>query len=83
MAKSHFEKALQYVRDNKTWTEAEEQVALNDMDRWRCPLTHTQTGERIADQINDLMEEYGEDNDLPEGWWLDEVSDAEDIFWKL
>lgn len=83
MAKSHFEKALQYVRDNKTWTIAEEEVAVADIDKMRCPLAHTRTGEKIADAINDLMEEYGEDNDLPEGWWLDEVGDAEEIFWKL
>lgn len=83
MAKSHFKKALQYVRDNKTWTDAEEQVALDDIDHMRCPLADTRTGEKIADEINDLMEEYGEENDLPEGWWLDKVSDAEEIFWKL
>lgn len=83
MAESHFKKALQYVRDNKTWTIAEEQVALDDIDKMRCPLAHTRTGEKIADEINDLMEEYGEDNDLPEGWWLDMVGDVEDIFWKL
>ena len=83
MAKSHFKKALQYVRDNKTWTDAEEQVALDDIDKMRCPLDNTRTGQKIADEINDLMEEYGADNDLPEGWWLDKVGDAEEVFWKL
>lgn len=26
----------------------------------------------LSDAIYDLMEEYGADNGLPEGWWLDE-----------
>ena len=32
--------------------------------------------------ISDLMDEYGADNDLPEGWWLDE-GDEDDIFMQL
>ena len=83
MGKSHFKKAIEYVRENKGWSDAEEQVALADMDEFRCPLSHARCGEEIADNISDLMEEYGEDNDLPEGWWLNYVGDAEDIFWKL
>ena len=75
-----FEKALQYVRDNKDWSDAEEQVALERMDQYRCPLDFTGMG--IAEKIYDLMEEYGEDNDLPEGWWL-EFGDEDEIFWKL
>lgn len=33
-------------------------------------------------RIYDLMEEYGADNDLSEGWWLDEM-DEEEIFDEL
>ena len=33
----------------------------------------------IADKLIDGMEEYGEDNDLPEGWWM-EYGDEEDVF---
>lgn len=36
----------------------------------------------LADMIYDLMEEYGEDNDLPEGWWL-EYGDVQDVLMKL
>ena len=40
-----------------------------------------------ASQVNDakvidLLEEYGEDNDLPEGWWM-EQGDIDDILLKL
>ena len=76
----HLDKAIQYVRDNKTWSEAEEQVALERIDHQRCPLSFA--SERIADEITDLMEEYGQDNDLSEGWWL-EYGDTDDIFFML
>ena len=33
-------------------------------------------------KIIDLLEEYGEDNDLPEGWW-EEYGDIDDILMKL
>lgn len=36
----------------------------------------------LSDRIYDLMEEYGQDNDLPENWWLNE-GDIEDVFDKL
>lgn len=36
----------------------------------------------LDDDINDLMEEYGSDHDLPEGWWLG-YGTTEDILWKL
>ena len=36
----------------------------------------------LCDQIYDLMEEYGEEHDLPEGWWLDEA-DEEEVLLRL
>ena len=77
--KKHFKKVIEYVRENKTWSEAEEQVALERIDRWRCPLDHAYPS--ISDEISELMCEYGVENDLPEDWCED--FDAEDIFWKL
>ena len=38
--------------------------------------------EELADEIHDLMEEYGDRNNLPEGWWEYEGT-TEDILWKL
>lgn len=37
----------------------------------------------VLDKIFDLLEEYGEDNDLPEGWWQDEGSIEEDWFYWI
>ena len=36
----------------------------------------------IYDEIYDCMEQYGEDNDLPEGWWM-EYGEIDDIFVML
>lgn len=36
----------------------------------------------ILDDIQDCMEQYGEDNDLPEGWWMG-YGDINDIFVML
>lgn len=33
-------------------------------------------------EVYDLMEEYGAENDLPEGWWL-EYGEPEDILARL
>lgn len=40
---------------------------------------HLVPDENIVDdhKITDLLEEYGEDNDLPEGWYLDEYDASE------
>ena len=35
-----------------------------------------------ADNISDLLEEYGQDNDLPEGWWCEEC-DIEEIVERI
>lgn len=70
------EKAIQYVRDNKTWSDAAEAVALEELGN-RMPLP-----ERIENAIHDLMEEWSADNDMPEGWWYNEM-DETDIFYEL
>lgn len=43
----------------------------------RQPLPST-----INNKICDLLEEYGDDNDLPEGWWENDC-EIEDIFMEL
>jgi len=74
------EKAIQYVREHKTWTDAEYEAALDCIDKQRIPLEDA--SEKIFNGIHDLMEEWSEDNDLQEGWWYYEA-DEEDIFWTL
>ncbi len=64
---TEFEKAAQYVLSQLD--EIDVQHAIYHMDRDRCPLSMVDAS--LCGKISDLMEEYGDDNDLPEGWWLD------------
>ena len=83
--KKYIKDAIAYVNEGKDWSEAEEQVAWADMDMCRCPLRMTQTGEGICDRIAELMDEFGDYNNLPIEWqdWWRENYDEEDIFMKL
>lgn len=45
-------------------------LAIKYMDIQRAPLSVVDEG--LFDQIYDLLEDYGEDNNLPEGWWMSE-----------
>lgn len=46
----------------------------------RCPIEiHAPA---MVDDITDLLEEYGQDNDLPEMWWA-EYYDVVEIIEKL
>lgn len=77
---SHFEKAIQFVRENGTFGAAEIKSACAKIDQQRRPLRLVDYS--IDDEISDLMEEYGEDNGLSEGWWL-EYGDTDDILRKI
>ena len=77
---NHFDKALQYVRDKKTWSDAQEALALERINHYRCGIDFADS--EISNEINDLLEEYGENNDLAEGWWL-EYEDIDNVFLKL
>jgi hypothetical protein len=78
--KKHFEKAIEYVRENKTWSNACEQHAWELIERFRCPIS--QASDEIDGAIADLMNDYGEMHDLPEDWWWD-FGNTDDIFFKL
>ena len=56
-------------------------LAVKRMYYQRAPLSHVDPG--LYDQITDLLEEYGEDNDLPEGWYLLDDIDPEDLIFEL
>lgn len=49
---------------------------VNSMDSSNSELEDID--EELSDTVHDLMEEYGEDNALPEGWWEYEAT-TEDI----
>lgn len=74
------EKAVQYVRENKTWSDAEEAVALEKINHLRCDLSTA--SDKIYCAIHDLMEEWSDENGYPEGWWMYEI-DEDTIFFKL
>ena len=77
---SHFGYAIQYVRDHKQWSDAEESVALDNINHYRCDVNVASPS--IKNQIALLMDEYGEENELPKSWWTD-FGYENDIFFKL
>lgn len=62
------EKAIEHV--HKYVDMAEVVMAKINMECKREPLYRVNN--KLCDEIYDLMEEYGSDNELPEGWWLEE-----------
>ena len=74
----HLEKALDYVRENI------------DIDYLKGCITTAMQMRRplggvaplLVDDIYDLLEEYGQDNDLPEYWWMSEI-DEDTILFEL
>jgi hypothetical protein len=69
-------KAIIHVRLNIDMDDVER--AMTIIDHQRCPLY--QADPSLDCQIYDLMEEYGQDNDLPEGWWMSEIDEDEILF---
>lgn len=67
-------KALDYVRQNVDMSYVN--YVVNKAIEMRCPTSCIDAV--FADEVQDLLEEYGDDNDLPEGWWL-EYGDIDDI----
>ena len=59
---SQLSAALQYVRDNKSWTEVDEALAIEDMIRYRSPIEYTD--DDISNAISALMDEYGSSDTL-------------------
>lgn len=78
--KEHFERAIQYVREHKSWSEAEDAAALERINNLRCDINFASP--TITNQIALLMDEYGENNDLPDGWWT-EFGYEDEIFMNL
>lgn len=75
---SDIKKALEYVRRNvdMSYVAYVESKAIE----MRCPASCVDAV--FAEDVQDLLEEYGEDNDLPEGWWC-EYGDIDDIIEQL
>jgi len=52
------------------------EAAVRRVGEERCPLD-----DEVTDAISELMDEYGQDNDLSPDYWDDKT--AEEIFWEL
>lgn len=76
--KTDFEKALDYVR-NKVDMDYINYMVCKAMEM-RCPTSYVDP--ILSDDIVDLLEEYGQDNDLPENWWC-EYGDIDDIIEQI
>lgn len=76
---THLEQAIAYVKDNVR--ELHVLDVFNQMYDQHSSLNAIAPD--LSDRIYDLMEEYGEDNDLPENWWLNEAEDEEEIFFAV
>ena len=72
------EGAIQYVRDNHSWTDEEEEEALKLIEYYRCGIDYASYN--ISNEIVDLMNEYGMENGLGEDWW---DGDTDNIFRQL
>lgn len=77
---TQIEEAIKYVRENKTWTDEEDTRALAIIGDARCGLDRADM--KIATEIRDLMNEYGNDNGLEEDWYEKDMT-IDDIFFKM
>ena len=71
--------ALDYVRSQlDEWRLEEYRAQINSAYEYHT----TPTAYADFDHIRDLLEEYGQENDLPEGWWENE-GDLDDWLYEL
>lgn len=71
--------ALDYVRSQlDEWRLEEYRAAINSAYEYHT----TPTAYADFDHIRDLLEEYGQENDLTEGWWENE-GDLDDWLYEL
>lgn len=75
---THIEKALEFIR--KRIDEQEFNYMVCSAMRERASFSSMYP--READEIADALEEYGQDNDLPEGWWCEEC-DIDEIIERI
>jgi hypothetical protein len=71
-----------YVRNNVEFFEERLQLALNKMDRMRCPLQ--MADEELYNDIINAIEEWCDDNEVcyDEVDWDDAIDGEEGIIWE-
>lgn len=75
---SEINKAVAYVSNNMDADELKVIKAQVNL-AWE---TRQQITTSYDDEVEDLMEEFGEENDLPEGWWLNDC-ELDEVLIKL
>lgn len=73
-----FDLAVEYVRENVDMKRVREVEAILGSQNMEL----ADVDEELDEQIYDLMEEYGANNDLGEGWWLSQGT-TEDVINQL
>ena len=78
--KTELQKAIDYVRDNMD----EDDMAILKAEMNQCYKAHLIPGEDVMDceKVVDLLNEYGEENDMEERWWESEC-EIDEILVKL
>ena len=78
--KSELDKAIDYVREQMDVDD----MAILQAEMNKCYKNHLVPNDNVMDcsKVIDLLEEYGQDNDMPEGWWMEE-GDIDDILLRL
>lgn len=68
--KTELQKAIEYVRDNMD----EDDMAILQAEMNKCYKANLIPGENVmdCDKVLELLDQYGEENDLPERWWESE-----------
>lgn len=77
--KSDIDKAVDYVREQ---LDADELMIYKATVSKNLNHRMPATAGLDCDKVIDLLEEYGQENDLPEGWWENE-GDIDEILTKL
>lgn len=72
------DKAIDYVRQNIDMDEVERTIGI----MWKTREPLYVANHQLCNKIMDLLEEYGSDNDYPEGWWMNYM-DEEEVLFKL
>ena len=68
--KTDIDKAIEYIRENMD----EDDMAILQAEMNQCYKAHLIPGENTmdCDRVVELLNEYGQENELPERWWESE-----------
>lgn len=75
----HIENAIKYVSEKHSWNAERENMILNEL----CTDRRlSEVDDAVFVEVHDLMEDYGDEQKLPIGWWLP-YADEQTIFMEV